>query len=282
MTSSSSLVGDINLLVDSVGQRRRLYPHNEYLFDAGHSFESLPASNYQAYYAQSLHLTETEAARKRRRRQPSPSRTASSYTHSYNCSVFDHDDLYSVSSASSAPPPRHGMQPTQLQRPMVPDPDPLPTPLPCEFESFTGCDLQFPLGAIDGWVQHIVTEHLRSQLPMVTICWFCDKDEAKFQARSSSYHDRYVAYRERMQHIAMHFGDNSTVADMRPDWEFVDHLRDCNIISKERHRKLTRYRELHPPPSIEINTVPWQREPWGSVVVERSDRRRERRQRIYG
>lgn len=271
--------------VYSAGQRQRLYPHNDYILDPGSTYESLPGSRGH-YYAISLHLGEHDTTTPRtqypHRYPPSTVTSSSSRFHSHYApsqpsTVFDYEDLHSVTSASTAPP-THGPEPAHLHRAMVPiDLDTLPTPLPCEFIGFARCDMSFPLAAIDAWVQHIMREHLNSFLPMTSICWFCD--DFKFPARSSSHNDRYVAYRERMQHIAMHFADNTTVDEMRPDFGFVQHLRDHNLITEKQYKIAMSWSEMPVSSKIEINTISDRRVPWGSVTVDRHEERRERRRR---
>lgn len=159
----------------------------------------------------------------------------------------------------------------------------LPARLPCEFAVYSGCDASFSLGATDAWIEHIVDVHLERQLPLETICWFCD---IYFTANTESESDRAIAYRERMQHIAGHFANGMTSEDRRPDFLFINHIHTCGLISHEQFIQAKATSELPLPLErigveqfIQAQGTSELHMPSERIRVEREAGRRNRRER---
>ncbi|KAL6887001.1 hypothetical protein GGI43DRAFT_270808 [Trichoderma evansii] len=123
--------------------------------------------------------------------------------------------------------------------------------LPCEFCGYDDCEETFDLNNIGDWVQHICGHHLLWRLPSVCICWFCD--DAVFHAADETAGERERNYRARMHHIADHFGHGATTSEIRPDFYFLDHLRDIGLVSERNFRI---YKDWHeaPQPKGGINS----------------------------
>ncbi|KAH8125438.1 hypothetical protein ACSS6W_010552 [Trichoderma asperelloides] len=151
--------------------------------------------------------------------------------------------------------------------------------LPCEFYGYDDCEETFDLNNVNGWVQHICGHHLIWRLPRDCICWFCD--DAVFRTVDETADEREHNYRARMHHIADHYARGATTSDIRPDFYFLDHLRDIGLVSERNFRI---YKDWHeaPQPKGGINS----KEPapcayHQEVAVEVKWRRgRERRQMV--
>ncbi|KAL7787125.1 hypothetical protein V8C37DRAFT_391109 [Trichoderma ceciliae] len=125
--------------------------------------------------------------------------------------------------------------------------------LPCEFYWYGDCEETFDLDNIDGWVHHIVSQHLGMALPMNCRCWFCD--DFVFHAESELVHERRRCYTARMRHIADHFRRGATTDQVRPDFDFVDHLQANDLITRRDFRHSIGFHEA-PQPKNGINSVP--------------------------
>ncbi|KAM0256503.1 hypothetical protein ACHAQJ_004914 [Trichoderma viride] len=128
----------------------------------------------------------------------------------------------------------------------------LPLPrLPCEFDQYDDCEETFDLNNVEDWVHHIDSVHLGGILPMNCICWFCD--DGDFRAVNGTMHERQRNYTARMRHIADHY-HQATTRDIRPDFDFLDHLHNNGLIS-EREFDIARNFHEAPQPRDGINTV---------------------------
>ncbi|KAL6906954.1 hypothetical protein GGI43DRAFT_247445 [Trichoderma evansii] len=123
--------------------------------------------------------------------------------------------------------------------------------LPCEFYGYENCEETFDLNSFDDWVQHICGHHLRWRLPRYCICWFCD--DAVFHAVDETADEREHNYRARMHHIADHFGHGATMSEIRPDFYFLDHLRDIGLVSERNFQACKAWHEA-PLPKGGINS----------------------------
>ncbi|KAH7149803.1 hypothetical protein B0J13DRAFT_522889 [Dactylonectria estremocensis] len=220
------------------------------------------------YYASRIMSESSQAPRSANSQVSWGSASSSSDATSYP-SLFD-QDIRTVSSKSSNPasigPPRN-----HQHRPNL---GPGPSRLPCEFIHYHGCQTTFDADDQEGWIAH-VAYHLGNNFPAHCICWFCDRE---FVAQSNSPEDCWFSYHTRMSHIAGHFRDQGLqVAQMRPDFFFLDHLRHHMLISDDEFYRATSTRHelpqipnLHPRgwrPEIEERGVP-------EVETHRSSRRR--------
>ncbi|CAM1509334.1 Fc.00g030730.m01.CDS01 [Cosmosporella sp. VM-42] len=169
-------------------------------------------------YAPSIALSEDRSVTGRPRRRRSASSSSSATVRS---SVFDTYDTRTVSSTSTAPP-TYGI--AQDHRPLLPPPQ----VLVCEFAGYSSCDFVFDLDDVDGWIEHIAIQHLRTRYPSYSCCWFCNS--GKFQARSGKSTDLRACYWERMRHIAEHFRNGKTPDEIRPDFFFLDHIHHHGLI----------------------------------------------------
>ncbi|KAI1261433.1 hypothetical protein F5Y18DRAFT_204540 [Xylariaceae sp. FL1019] len=107
--------------------------------------------------------------------------------------------------------------------------------LPCEFSGHTKCKKSFHVDDFDQWTEHIVSVHLRNQLPEQVSCWFCDGyffDAQSNRARG----DIRLNFEDRMWHIRNHIVEGGmTQYDIRPDphlrrlGDWRDRCRDENI-----------------------------------------------------
>ncbi|KAF3058785.1 hypothetical protein CFAM422_011934 [Trichoderma lentiforme] len=160
-------------------------------------------------------------------------------------SIFD--SVESSSSASSALPGRR---------------------LPCEFYWYGDCEETFDLRDIDGWVDHVAAHHLDMILPSKSCCWFCD--EVVFHAQPETQQQCRLRYTDRMHHIAGHYHQGATLADVRPDFDFLDHLRINALISEGSFQRARNFHEA-PQPKNGINSVPTvARVDRGAVIEVRS------------
>ncbi|KAI9155371.1 hypothetical protein HJFPF1_07953 [Paramyrothecium foliicola] len=168
------------------------------------------------------------------------------------CRIFDKKLALSETTASTAPP-RRGVQPPQLQRPMVPIPNmAYRVQLPCEFATFSGCEMHFSTNEVDAWIQHIVTAHLQGLLPSYTVCWFCERE---FHAQLDTPADRARCYSSRMRHHVEHFLEGVTAAQRRPDFHFLDHIHDHGLIADNTFHLARQETELNGL-GVRINTQP--------------------------
>ncbi|PTB41270.1 hypothetical protein M441DRAFT_68315 [Trichoderma asperellum CBS 433.97] len=115
--------------------------------------------------------------------------------------------------------------------------------LPCEFYGYDDCEETFDLNNVNDWVQHICGHHLIWRLPRDCICWFCD--DAVFRTVNETADEREHNYRARMHHIADHYARGATTSDIRPDFYFLDHLRDIGLVSERNFRI---YKDWHEAP----------------------------------
>ncbi|KAI0193506.1 hypothetical protein F4808DRAFT_357538 [Astrocystis sublimbata] len=113
--------------------------------------------------------------------------------------------------------------------------------LPCEFVSM-GCNKRFELDDVDGWIDHVVFDHLGNKLPKKVACWFCDTLTFDYH---NSGNDRRSNFESRMWHIRDHilvdgFGDH----DIRPDHFFMEHLEKHEIVSEQAYYYTRQYSEV--------------------------------------
>ncbi|KAF5124041.1 hypothetical protein E5D57_011963 [Metarhizium anisopliae] len=169
-------------------------------------------------------------------------------------------------------PPKYGPKPVGSQLSKVYEDSRIL--LPCEFREFSGCQKQFALRDKDLWIDHIIDEHLHRRYPRVSICWFCDKPV--FRSGLDQKGDRLQSFRQRMDHIATHFKEGMTAADIRPDFHFLDHLHEHNLIDESTFRSAKKLGEF---PGGYSPRPPRGNETQSEVVVEssRSCRRRQSR-----
>ncbi|KFA61619.1 hypothetical protein S40285_06207 [Stachybotrys chlorohalonatus IBT 40285] len=135
----------------------------------------------------------------------------------------------SIISSHSSDPPRRGPQPLHRERPPIPL-NMVPHELPCDFENFSGCRASFRHDQVDDLVEHVATQHLNNNLPKHCKCQFCDVVE--FVALPDTPDNRRDCFRSRTIHHIMHFQEGLTKRQMRPDFAFVDHLHDNNLITE--------------------------------------------------
>ncbi|KAK0756721.1 hypothetical protein N5P37_010877 [Trichoderma harzianum] len=124
--------------------------------------------------------------------------------------------------------------------------------LPCEFYWHGDCEETFDLRDIDGWVDHVVAHHLDMILPSKSCCWFCD--EVVFHAQPETQQQCRLSYTDRMHHIADHFRRGATLAGVRPDFDFLDHLHMNELISEGSFQRARNFHEA-PQPKNGIKSV---------------------------
>ncbi|KEY72764.1 hypothetical protein S7711_02549 [Stachybotrys chartarum IBT 7711] len=176
-------------------------------------------------YETSLMLSESSSASRAAVKAKARS-LASSAT---KCTLIFDSGGASVISSHSSDPSRRGPQPLHRERPPIPL-NMVPHELPCDFESFSDCQDSFRHDQVDDLVEHVATQHLNNNLPRHSKCQFCDAVE--FVARPDTPENRRDCFRSRTIHHAMHFQEGLTKHQMRPDFAFVDHLRDNNLINE--------------------------------------------------
>ncbi|PHH63104.1 hypothetical protein CDD81_6255 [Ophiocordyceps australis] len=145
--------------------------------------------------------------------------------------LFDAHDYETCFSASTSDPPQYVLEMVPAVQQPLPAADPSPPCLPCDFVVLSGCRQRFRLSQVDDWINHVINVHLDAQLPRNSICWFCDGPP--FVALSKGPEHRADAFRSRMQHIAQHFRDGQTAAQVRPDYRFLDHVRRSGLVSDD-------------------------------------------------
>ncbi|OAA44297.1 hypothetical protein NOR_04025 [Metarhizium rileyi] len=180
------------------------------------------------YYCQTLFIDEEKCpAEIRTERAPSLATSATGMS-----PAFDTFDSSSVYSSCTDPPPLYGPEAAGRQRPAMFDDIPSLLLLPCEFEKFSGCSMTFSIDDENRWINHIINEHLHGCLPKFSICWFCDGRDAEFRCLTNQTEAQISCYRRRMYHIADHFRYGKTAADIRPDFHFLDHLHNHQLIDE--------------------------------------------------
>lgn len=112
--------------------------------------------------------------------------------------------------------------------------------LPCEFVGFHGCDQSFALEDVDGWIEHMILEHLESKLPRKACCWFCDR---VFDYKETGG-NRRNNFDQRMCHIRDHLAEGMSIQHMRVDHYMNDHLWDHKLIAPEPYAYTSRYSEV--------------------------------------
>ncbi|KAL6889890.1 hypothetical protein HDV57DRAFT_346895 [Trichoderma longibrachiatum] len=125
--------------------------------------------------------------------------------------------------------------------------------LPCEFFWYGDCEETFGLHDINGWVHHVATQHLDMILPTKCKCWFCD--EWVFLAEPEDFQQRDLCYTARIHHIAEHYRQGAMTTDVRPDFDFLDHLWENDLISRRDFQYMKDYHEA-PQPRNGINPIP--------------------------
>ncbi|KAH0495483.1 hypothetical protein TgHK011_009032 [Trichoderma gracile] len=125
--------------------------------------------------------------------------------------------------------------------------------LPCEFFWYGDCEEIFDLHDIDGWIYHVAVHHLNMVLPAKCKCWFCD--DWVFLAETDTFQQRELCYIDRMHHIADHYRRGATTIDVRPDFDFLDHLWEHDLISRRDFQYMKDYHEA-PQPKNGINPIP--------------------------
>lgn len=101
--------------------------------------------------------------------------------------------------------------------------------LPCEFVGYSNCHSTFDPRDTELWIEHIVSEHLHGKMPLKCVCWFCDDFEFDVEKHAI---DRYANYFRRMEHIREHvLEDHLSIHHIRPDYHFLEHLKNHNLIS---------------------------------------------------
>lgn len=188
------------------------------------------------YYATSLNISEAPRQPQALTHRGTPSWGSSATQASF---AFDAFENLSTCSASTAPS-TSGPEPVMRQRPAIADFG--AGSLPCEFRTFANCSGMFPLHQANLWIEHMIHEHLRGAFPIKSLCWFCD--DVQFESKSSRQDDKMLCYRQRMHHIASHFYQGLTAANIRPDFNFLDHLLRNRLISEEMFRRASQHGEL--------------------------------------
>lgn len=192
----------------------------------------------------------------------------STWRERFHLLASDHSSVHPY----TAHPPKYGPKPGGSQLSKVYEDSRIL--LPCEFKKLSGCQEQFGLHHKDSWIDHIIDEHLHGRCPRVSICWFCDKPV--FKAGLNKKDNKLESFRQRMYHIATHFKEGMTAADIRPDFYFLDHLREHNLIDESTFKSAKKLGEF---PSGYFTRPPGGNETQSEVVVEspRSCRRRQSR-----
>lgn len=179
----------------------------------------------ETYYCPDLHIEEPIVPQDARTEEGAPTWGSSATPYS---AAFDTVGGPSEYSMSTSTPSIDGVEPIQLQRPTMSDHS--LGWLPCEFMRLTGCGASFRFQEINLWIEHMVDEHLAARFPAHSICWFCE--EADFKCRSKRAEEKREKYRQRMYHIAAHFFEGQTAANVQPDFFFLGHLHRCGLIDE--------------------------------------------------
>ncbi|KAK6845093.1 hypothetical protein PG995_015203 [Apiospora arundinis] len=156
--------------------------------------------------------------------------------------------------------------------------------LPCEYAPLGLCNETFQPGEFEVWEDHIVSQHLRYQIPDRCICWFCDQE---FSSEENNADARYN-FSLRLEHIREHIYDGRSVRHMRPDYFLLEHMyRNSQIREAHYQRECERSEGPSTAGIVKHNFKPPERrreEELRSRVIhdnrkEEQLRRRERRQR---
>ncbi|KAF3014708.1 hypothetical protein E8E14_006776 [Neopestalotiopsis sp. 37M] len=159
--------------------------------------------------------------------------------------------------------------------------------LPCEFVGYTYCDERYDLVDTEKWMNHIINDHLRYQLPTKCACWFCD--DWVFDTEVNRLDD-LTNFRQRLYHIRDHIAYSGYgIPDIRPDYNFLSHLWSLGMITQKTYDETLRHRE-GPPPNVtgiyRYDFVPPERQHDPnrdtSLVVSESSREERRRGRRDG
>jgi hypothetical protein len=147
-----------------------------------------------------------------------------------------------VTTATSVTAPAAGYVPPrtldqQLQQDNLPDTDYY---LQCEFV-FTGCAESFHPFHYELWINHTFEHLTRDDIspPLKAVCIFCDM---KFDC-SETLNDPIDNWRERMDHIHLHFQEGASAETARPDFFVVNHMRAHGLITRVVHDHLMTYTE---------------------------------------
>ncbi|KAF3018164.1 hypothetical protein E8E14_010497 [Neopestalotiopsis sp. 37M] len=147
------------------------------------------------------------------------------------------------SESNSTPGMSFGSVSTSTSAPSIGPPEDLTlaTELPCEFIGYARCDQVFQVDDVNAWAQHVMTDHLREQIPSVCCCWFCD--DFIFDSEKSGV-GRHTNFLWRMDHIRRHFVDDGvTISQIRPDFHFLDHLKSHGLIRESVFKTACTHRE---------------------------------------
>ena len=121
-----------------------------------------------------------------------------------------------------------------------------PARFACEFDNYTKCTETFGREEVPQWIEHTVGHFDSIGLPMVCLCWYCDKWEFNAEMVGG---DKWMNFRNRMLHISNHIENND--GDLRPrrvDPWIVDHLWQNRAISS---KVFTRETSRHEMPQID-------------------------------
>ena len=231
---------EIDLLLGQIARRKA----NVGFLESHPRGEFLPRVE-RPYYAPFLNVPESVHPGQVRRHRGIGS-WASSATFSSRSSNFDAVDAASTVTRSTAStvPRSHvfpqGPPAVSQQRPLIPDFT--QSWLPCEFRRYGKCSAAFRFADVNSWIDHILSGHLHYRLPTVTACWFCDA--AIFRSASTREDDKMSSYRQRMLHIADHFFQGMSAAEVRPDYNMVKHMRQSGLMDESTFRRATKRDEL--------------------------------------
>ncbi|KAK2593971.1 hypothetical protein QQS21_008330 [Conoideocrella luteorostrata] len=192
------------------------------------------------YYAPELYIQEEGGPKKPQDAYTEPGVPTWGSSATPHSAAFDAFHQSSAYSMSTTPPSNHGIEPMHHQRPMIPQFG--LGSLPCEFKNLSGCDMVFQFLEVNQWIEHMINEHLVACFPTYSICWFCDA--ATFDGSSRGAAGRSQLYRQRMHHIATHFYAGEIAAEIRPDFFFLDHLHENNLIDEETFQRAKQQGEL--------------------------------------
>ncbi|KAI0111152.1 hypothetical protein GGR51DRAFT_66710 [Nemania sp. FL0031] len=126
--------------------------------------------------------------------------------------------------------------------------------LPCEFAAIHDCGQSFELTAVDNWIEHSVSQHLKGYLPARCVCWFCD--EFVFDSEDDS--SRRINFERRMSHISHHIlEDRYTIYDIRVDYYMLRHLYKHSLVDKTVYAAYRKHTEIPTPCEIRpFNFIP--------------------------
>ncbi|KAH6656766.1 hypothetical protein BKA67DRAFT_532018 [Truncatella angustata] len=252
--------------------RRSFHPHQQ----------SEAAQCHADAFNEDLDSNESERYPKRPRSTTTQSsRSTASAQSSSRSTTFDIPSRKGSveSTAFSAPSSRPRLPPDVVAHIGAPVPNAGVHRLSCEFALYSDCAQSFALNETEQWIEHSIA-HLRDRLPIKCVCWFCD--DFIFDA-SKHGRDRDTNFRDRMEHIRDHIGhDHYTIAEIRPDFHFLQHLHDNDLISAERFSSARRWNEspaprrgdIHPYNFIPLERVQRDERAQQNVVMIRRERNR--------